>query len=214
MIVDHVAGILFDEPLLGSPVRFATRLSMPLFCILMGYWLSPERTTQWQRPAQVGVAALLANLVFVPAYDKVEILVSLLISYGIFVLTGRWFVVLVLAIGLYPLDQISQLDYPITIVVGFVAQGMVLRQFGLLPAILSGLLLSSGAIWIERLEPYGVNHLLCMFVLPATLMVYGATKQTKLRIVPLDWIGQNPLTIYVVQYYLIFAIRWIWQTVG
>ena len=36
MIVDHVAGILYGQNIGESWIRFATRLSMPLFCVLTG----------------------------------------------------------------------------------------------------------------------------------------------------------------------------------
>ncbi len=43
MIVDHVAGILFDLPIEVDNVRMLTRLSMPLFSVLMGYFLAAPK---------------------------------------------------------------------------------------------------------------------------------------------------------------------------
>ena len=43
MIVDHVCGILLSINIEFAGVRFWTRLSMPLFAVLMGYLFDTQR---------------------------------------------------------------------------------------------------------------------------------------------------------------------------
>ena len=214
MIIDHVVGLLFSQPILDSPVRWMTRLSMPLFCVLMGYFFDPARRFQdgkfrWRRFGQILGSAVLVNLVFWPHYAKIEILGSLLIAYGLFVLTGPLFPGLVFVILFYRDDALAQwLDFPPTIVVSFVAQGMILRKLGIRVALLSGAMLTVGSGVIFLLEPTGVNHLLCLFVLLATLLVYAGQRWPNCSIAGLVQIGRYPLTVYVIQYYVVFAIFW------
>ena len=158
---------------------------------------------------QIFVGAVLANAVFWPAYHKIEILGSLLIAYLLFFVSGRFLIVFLLAILFYADDPfVTWLDFPPTIVVSFVAQGMILRMLGIRAALLSGTILALGSLGIYLLQPDGVNHRLCYFILPATLLVYAGEKWPSYPLGGLHWIGRFPLTVYVVQYYVIFAIAW------
>lgn len=233
MIVDHVAAIPLQIPISGSATRLVTRLSMPLFCLLMGYFLKVDSRfdafslSNWRknRMLQIAGAAILANLVFWPHYQCLEILGSLLLAYGLFLAMGRFFPVLVLSLLLYQHDVLRPwFDYPPSIVISFVAHGMVLRRFGFLAALASGIFLFTGGWWIEpdsasRWAYWGGNQKLCLFVLPATLLVewgrqMGEREQRQrpstsgklLRGMGLEKIGQHPLLVYLAQYYIVFAI--------
>jgi hypothetical protein len=199
MVLDHVAGMIFLEQLPWSPIRLATRLSMPLFCLLMGYFLNPARRRIGRRFWEICVAAILLNAVFWPLYQRIEILGSLLIAYLLFLLSGWLFPIFVLSIFLYGDDHLAKwLDYPPTIVVSFVAQGMISRRFGLLTSSVTGAILSAVGLAIATYQPEGFNHLLCYFVLPATWLVHFGSRHSTFRIPGLD--------CYVAQYYLLFLI--------
>ena len=207
MIVDHVADILLDISLRDSNLRLATRLAMPLFCVLMGYFLRTESRFQFRRLMQIAAAAFAANLVFYPRYGVLEILCSLIVAVSLFKATGERFTLFVFAILLYPWDPLrGWVDFPVTIVVSFVAQGLILNRYGIAIATASAAMLASGSAWMLWLEPYGVNHKLCLFILPATLLVYLGQRFPQKRIPGLDWIGRHPLTFYVGQYYLISVL--------
>lgn len=207
MVIDHVTGIWFGLGIAETPVRFATRLSMPLFCVLMGYFFKPEARFRFERLGQIAIACIAANLVFYPHYGRIEILALLLFTYLLFIATGRFFPIFVFTIFLFPLDGSTViLDFPITIVISFVAQGMVLRRYGIVAAMAIGTLLASGAVWINMLEPDRINYLLCLFILPATLLVYLGEGWPERRLPGLSELGRYPLTAYVTQYYLIMAV--------
>lgn len=207
MIVDHVADFWFDIRITDSSVRFVTRMAMPLFCVLMGYFFRPENRFRYKRLGQIAATACAVNLLFWPHYHRIEILGCLTVAYLLFLATGVYFQLFVFAILLYAFDHSTALfDFPLALVVSFVAQGMVLRRWGIVPALLTGAMLSSGAIWIHELEPGRVNYLLCLFVMPATLLVYLGESYPKRRILGLDRLGQHPLTAYLTQYYVIMAV--------
>ncbi len=207
MIVDHLAGMLLDVRIEYSSVRFWTRLSMPLFCVLMGYFLNPHKRHSLTRYAQIAAAAVAINALYLWVYGELEILASLLVAYTLFLLTGRYFVAFAAVVLLYSVDPSPRLfDYPLSIVVSFVAQGMILRQLGGPAALVSGCLLASGIAWVGMGNPGDVNHLLFYFILPATGLVYLAACYPDKRIAGLDWMGRHPLTAYLVQYYIVFAI--------
>jgi len=207
MVIDHVAGIWLQMPLGGSNVRFMTRLSMPLFCVLMGYFLRPERRWKRRRVVEIFAAAVAVNLLFYPYAGTIEILGSLLLAYGVFAVSGRHFGWFVLAMLFYPVDGLrAWFDFPPSLTVSFVAQGFLLRKAGPVPAIASGVLLSLAGLWIAALEPRGVNQLLCLFILPATLLVLVGEKKPQWQVPGLELAGRYPLTVYVLQYYVILGV--------
>lgn len=220
MVVDHVADVFFELTIQSSTWRTLTRLSMPLFCLLMGYFFRPDRPVRLTRSLQIAAAAIAVNLVFYPRYERIEILGSLLIAYLLFLAMRHLFSLMVLAIVFYPIDPLAHwLDFPITIVVSFVAQGMLIRRNGIPLSIMTAGLLTIAGLWIHDLEPMGVNHKLCFFALPATCLVMlashagsshaGSTRQkqsTTRWLAPWVLLGQNPLAAYVAQYYLIFGV--------
>ena len=231
MIVDHVADLWLDHSIRDSWTRTATRLAMPLFCVLMGYflrrpppnekastrtneqteeraWFASIRTSN-RRLFEIVLASFLANLLFYPHYGVLEILAGLSVAWIAHRFVGPFFVVLVAAIALYPLDPLTRVfDFPITLVLAFVAQGTVLRRFGIAAALITGLGFAAAAFWIWQLQPRGVNHLLAAFALPATGLVAGMARvrdaPTWMR--PLAVVGRYPLSIYVGQYYVITVL--------
>lgn len=214
MVLDHIAGIWFGLGIQDSVIRFGTRLAMPLFCVLMGYFLMPDRRWEakkaWRRPVQIFLAAVLVNLVFWPYYGSIEILGTLLLAYLVFLASGRWFWLSVLVIAAYPVDPLRiWFDFPPTLVIAFVAQGMVLRRFGIVAAMASGAWLGAGTLWIDSLEPGGVNQRLCLFILPATLLVYLGESVPNKSVPGLEWLGRHPLSVYVTQYYIVFTVAYL-----
>ncbi|CAN0487713.1 unnamed protein product, partial [Hapterophycus canaliculatus] len=146
---DHAVGLIGGWSISESPVRIAMRLSMPLFAVLMGYFLrSPriltgkESTTLdiesllQNRWVQIGFAAALVNLVFFPAYQCLDILCSLLLAAIIARLSGGAFPWFVLVVAVFPIDptdgwpQLGWMDFPLSIVVGFVALGNLQARYG------------------------------------------------------------------------------------
>jgi uncharacterized membrane protein len=212
MIVDHAAGLLFHTPIDYSTVRFGTRLSMPLFAILMGYFLTEHRFGKSvaerggylaQRWLQIFLAGVLTNLLYYPLIGVFDILAGLLICYLLFLLLKDKFVWLMPVILLYPYDPLNRIfDYPLTIVICLVAQGIVLRKWGLGPATLSAISLSLIGIALVG-KP---SLFVLLFSLPATLLLGLAAKSKGMTNPWLAWLGQRPLTAYVVQYYVLFAI--------
>lgn len=215
MIVDHAAGILLTIPIDYSTIRFGTRLSMPLFAILMGYLLNSkavDSTAPWQerfpikRLAQILASAVATGVLYFSWYGSLDILSSLAICYLVFLLLRDRFVFLVAALVLYKFDVTRQvLDYPLTIVICLVAQGMILRRLGLGPAAFSAL-----ALTVIGIGTVGKPSLLVLlFALPATLLVGLAGQKIGLSHPWLSFLGRYPLTVYVVQYYIIFGIAWL-----
>ena len=232
MIVDHTAGMLFHHLLQESTVRLVTRLSMPLFCVLMGYFLRERESVPWKRVGQIALASLMVNAIFFTKYGRIEILGSLLLAYLLFLAVGRLMPLFVFGILFYMDDPLKGIfDYPPTIVVSFVAVGAILRHFGVGIASAAALLLTFGSVAIHHLEPMGINHMMCYFILPATLIVHLGAIKPNLGIpwpergkapsppgapqrwtdfspatLGLSWIGRYPLTCYVVQYYVLFSL--------
>ena len=212
MAIDHIADLLFELPIRDSSLRLATRLSMPLFCVLMGFFCRLDTRFRFERLLQIALATILANLIFYPRYHVVEILGCLLLASLAFRASGKYFAACAAALFVYPWDPLaSWFDFPPTIVVSFVAVGWVLHRHGFRWALAASAILSTGAIWIEHLQPDGVNHKLCYFILPAIMLVHLGRKFPDRRIPVLDKIGQYPLTAYVTQYYLISIIAY-WLT--
>lgn len=201
MIVDHVAGNLFSINIQLDSIRFWTRLSMPLFAVLMGYFFR-SRPLNRRRITQVAVACLLVNLSYVWMYRELEILASLLCAQVLFLGMGPRFVWLALAICLAPWDPSSQwFDYPLTIVCSFVAVGKLLRERGTLwAASVASLMLPMTAV-----IPGHTAYLL-YFLTPAVLLVAVAQQRCSWTLPGLQRIGTYPLSIYVIQHYVIWAI--------
>ncbi len=203
MIVDHVAFMFFDANIEPTNIRFLTRLSMPLFCVLMGYFLNASSEVNWSRFYQLCLAALAINLVYFTYYRQVEILASLLVCYGLFVVVRRhlvWFFPLAL---LYPLDpSVTLFNFPLSIVVSCVAQGMILRQHGWRVATASGTMLLAAVLLVPAPSLY-----LLFFILPATWLVAWGIQHPARGLRVVDTLGRYPLTAYLSQYAVLFALQ-------
>ncbi|MCA9133127.1 MAG: hypothetical protein KDA45_08225 [Planctomycetales bacterium] len=202
MIIDHSADILFHVSIDPSTIRMATRLSMPLFCGLMGYFLVSQEKVNWHRFYQLCLATLAINLVFFTIYGRLEILASLLVCYTLFLAAGRLLALAVVAVWFFQLDGSAQLfDYPLSVVLSCVAQGMVLRLHGWRVALLSGGAITLAALWVAPPSVY-----VLFFVLPATLAIAWAAAHPQVTVSGLERIGHYPLTVYLIQYYVLLAL--------
>lgn len=234
MIVDHIAWQFFDVLIAPGTVRFWTRLSMPLFCVLMGYFLAsrwsatglaasgrasketerPGPVLNWSRLGQIALAAAVLNVFYYTRYGQLEILASLLVSYGVFaVFTAsggqRWFGLAALAVFGFDLDPTriavregrELFDFPISVVVAIVAIGAILRNHGAILAVVSSLAMLA-ASWI--VAPPTVYVI--WFVPLAVLLVVLGERFTKVQVPALEQIGRYPLTIYTAQYLLLFLL--------
>jgi len=220
MIIDHFSVILFDIPIAPDTIRFATRLSLPIFAILLGSLLMENRAfldastgfRRWVRttPAQnrrflqITLASIAISFVYCPYFQKIDILASFSLVYLIFMVLGNRFIVLYGAILLYPFDVSGQVfDYPITIVVSLVSVGMILRRNGLSIALVCSLLLAAYGIAVV---PPPMSIVLA-FSLPATLLCGLAKSWPEMSNRWLAIMGRYPLRVYVIQFYAIFALR-------
>ncbi len=202
MLIDHVSGVLLAVNIEFTSVRFWTRLSMPLFAVLMGYLWNIERPPKYQRLAQIAFAGLLVNVTYFPRYLELEILVSLLCASLLFWVLRTRFVYLYLIIFLAPWDVSARLlDYPLAIVIPCAALGLILQRSGWRWAAVNSLLALPVVAWLEPPTQY-----VLYFILPAVLLVAGAAHWRNLGLAPLDILGRYPLTTYVIQYYVIFTL--------
>lgn len=230
MIVDHIAVIWFDIAIGFDNVRLVTRLALPLFAILFGFFLvrsSPQQSlansrsktavpkqgnwTGFRRPTQLLMASLAANVVFMPEYGRLEVLASFLICSLLFLVLRRYFVMLLLAVLLFQHDPtLPLLDYPITLTASLVAIGMVLRLYGFPTAILAATVVILSGLAVVPTPPLFV----LLFAIPATCVVALANVSPELSVGWLALLGRYPLTTYVTQYYVLFGARWLLTSTG
>ena len=213
MIIDHVAYYFFDIAIEPTNIRMLTRLSMPLFCGLMGYFLAGRAEVHWRRFYQLCLAACLVNVAFFTVHHKFEILASLLVAYALFIALRGNLVWGVAAVALTPWDiTAAWFDYPLPVVIACVAQGMILGRWGWQAGLLSGCGLMLG--W--SVVAYPTAYIL-LYVLPSSLLIAAAAAIGGKEMARpaarwlnwlswLSWLGRYPLSVYVTQYYLIFAL--------
>lgn len=207
MIIDHIAYFIYDIPIAPTTIRILTRISMPLFCALMGYFLVSKTEINWHRFYQLCLATLAINLVFFTKLHKLEILASLLVCYAAYIALRNWLCLAVVAVYFSPLDPLAAwFDYPLPIVLSCVAQGMVLRQYGWRVASISGVVVTLGVLVVSSLAGLALYT-----ILPATLLIAWASRYprvdwAKFKIRWLETLGRYPLTAYLVQYFIVFAI--------
>lgn len=223
MVIDHACGLIGDWSILESPVRIAMRLSMPLFAVLMGYFVkSPSSKSAFSlvdldsplksRWLQIGLAAVLVNLVFYPEYHCLDILCSFSLVALIAWVTGRAFPWLVLVVLIFPIDptdgwpQLGWMDFPLSIVLGFAALGNLQARYGHRVGLLVAAGMTAFYPLATSLTPGSASPLLLLFVFPAAALIALAEKFPDARLPGLDMLGRNPLKAYVIQYYVIFAI--------
>lgn len=219
MIVDHVAVLIFDQPIKLSTIRFATRLSLPLFAVLLGsLLLRGRRTPSTHRPAsfqkhwkgvspkrllEITAAAIGVNLIYVPYFNNLEILASFVVAYFAAIVLGRHMIWMAAAVFAFPWDRSGLIfDYPLSVICGLVALGVILDRFGLRVAMLIAVIQCFAAIALVT-EP---SVYVLLFAPLATALVGLAWKWPDLSHPWLVWIGERPLTIYAAQYYVLMAI--------
>lgn len=234
MLVDHIAVISFNIPIGIDNIRLVTRLALPLFAILFGFFLvqpspqeslassaskkalpskgtSPGNWAAFRRPTQVLVASIAANLVFVPEFGRLEVLASFLACSLLYLVLRRYFVIMLLAVLLFQQDPtLALLDYPITLTASLVAIGMVLRLHGFQTAILAAMVVILTGLAIVPTPPLFV----LLFAIPATCVVALASVSPELSVGWLAFLGRYPLTTYVTQYYILFGGRWLMTVAG
>lgn len=222
MIVDHIAWLFSDVAIELGTVRFVTRLSMPLFCVLMGYFLVPRSSrsaTFWRRTGQLALAAVAVNAVYAVLYEQLEILACLVVCCLLFALIGKWFWVCIFASWFVSIEQeflvspvepsLPLFDFSLAAVATCVASGILLREHGVrwaaagwIPVLLS----------IPTVTPPTV-YVLYFLPLAVALVAWGAS-QPALAVPLLGLMGRFPLRIYVAQYAVLLAISRILVSMG
>ena len=213
MVLDHVAFLFGDVRIEPTTIRMATRLSMPLFAVLMGYFLSRSTRVHWERFWQLTAAACLMSFVYFSLYRQLEILASLWVCYLLFTGARRVFAFLFVAVFFYAWDPSTQFlenplfDYPISLVVSCVSQGVILQRYGMRVAFATSLMVLpatqawAGAVYVEEPTQY-----VLYFVPLAVLLVGLGTTRPQWNNASLALLGRYPLTAYIVQYLTLFAL--------
>lgn len=203
MVVDHAADMLFGQRIEPDNIRIVTRLSMPLFCVLMGYFLYGRKEIRWNRFWQICVAAVAANCIYLPLYGRLEILASLLVctllvgllrQYSIFLLG------LAFAVEIDPSGIVF--DYPLGVCAAMLGLGMVVRKYPPQVGLLVSLLLPLASLRVATPTAY-----VMWFAPLAVGLVYLAAAKKAPDLRGLRDVGRYPLTVYVLQYYGLLVIR-------
>lgn len=201
MIVDHVAGVFFSVDIAPDTLRFLTRLSMPLFAILMGFFLASSTKTNWKRLLQLGGASAAMNILYYYVYEELEILASLLVCYLGYLALGRNFVWCFVGAYFFLQDPSRELfDYSISVVATCVAQGVIVRRFGWPIAAFAGLLILPAAWFVTAPTQYAL-----FFILPASMLVAAGQASPRWAVPGLETLGRYPLTAYLTQYAIILG---------
>ncbi|MEM6979252.1 MAG: TraX family protein [Planctomycetota bacterium] len=212
MIVDHVASNWFSVPIAIDTIRFETRLAMPLFAILLGYFLPLDGGFRLQRLAEVVAASVAVNLLYFPKHDEFEILASLLIASIIGTASRSAAPAMLGLIFLYQTDPLVRwFDYQLSIVLPIVAIGATLRRYGVAASWVAASFLLAITISGKWIYPSDTHRFLVWASLPALLMIvmarrWPAIQPAKVGWLGLDRIGRFPLSIYVAHYYLIYLV--------
>lgn len=206
MVVDHIAFVA-EVAIEPTTIRFVTRLSMPLFAVLMGFFLSQTGTKSWGRLQQLALAAALVSTVTLWAYGTFDVLASLLIASLVARVSSHIFPFLFASSFFYLNDpSVVIFDYPLSVTLSCVAQGAVLRRYGIRTAILTGAILLAATLFVTQPTVF-----VLWWLLPATAIVYAAEKNSERGWAWLAWIGRKPLSIYVAHYLLLIMFDQ-WQS--
>ncbi|RMF42324.1 MAG: DUF1624 domain-containing protein [Planctomycetota bacterium] len=236
MIVDHIAWVA-GQPIEPGSVRLWTRISMPVFCCVMGYllagkdippklWRGSDRIDQkkarsqpnWNRFGQIVLAALCVDIIYFPFEGQFEILVSLALTWLLWAALRSDMVWCVAAFLFFRLDPTAGgwgwavLDYPLSLVVPCVALGMLHRHAGWRVAVavagtMAGVIVGSHVLGWALVPP--PSSYVLVAAPAAVLLLEGATRVPRWHLPPLEWIGRRPLTVYVVQYWVLLAVRYL-----
>jgi len=208
MIVDHAAYYLWNVPIAPTTLRIVTRLSMPLFCGLMGYFLAYQAKISWKRFYQLCLATVMVNLAFYTVHQTVEILASLLVCYVLYLCVGNWLAWAVVAVFISPLDPTQAwFDYPVPLVAACVAQGIIVRCAPWSLALVTAGLITLGASVVQPPSQY-----VLFYVVPATLLILwgsrraAGTQPQSPVMAGLGFVGRHPLVIYVAHYFVLLSV--------
>lgn len=203
MVVDHVANFWFATRIEWDSLRMPTRLSMPLFAVLMGYFVGRKSEIPWNRLSQVAAVSAVVNVFFYPIHGKLEILASLLVCYPLAFVAGKYSPAVALVVFLFPLDPSAEFfDYPLTLVACCVAQGQVLRHYGGRIGMATSLVCCLSALYIIPVAK------LTVLMLPvATGLVVWAIRYPNKDVPGLSLMGRYPLAIYLVHYLIVLWFR-------
>ncbi|GIW97327.1 MAG: hypothetical protein KatS3mg111_0660 [Pirellulaceae bacterium] len=234
MVIDHVAWV-FGQPIEPWSIRGVTRLAMPWFCWIMGYLLADRdaaerwwwrgsgeasaaggRPANWQRWWQLVGAAVVVNVFYFPITGQLEILASLALTWLLWAVLRNGLVWGSVAFLLYRWDPTAGawgrawLDYPLSLVLPCVAQGMIWRLLGgrfavAISAMTAlGLLVADAGGWSLIARP----SLYVLVAAPiAGACVVWARRGLPWRLAWLEWLGKRPLRAYVCQYALVLLLR-------
>ncbi len=220
MVVDHAADMLWQVRIAPDTLRIATRLAMPLFCMLTGYLLYRSRLPRVGRLGQVVVASILANIVYWSLYQRLEILASILLAFVIYFAVRRWMPVCILLVLLARVDPSGALlDYPLLVVTSCIAAGSALRwasdckrsvavkDCGSMRfrnhalVVLAWFFLAASSAFVPRPTAY-----VLWFVPVAGMLIWAAASKRLVNVVPLEFLGRYPLTAYVLQYFVLWGL--------
>ncbi|MEM6779448.1 MAG: acyltransferase family protein [Planctomycetota bacterium] len=207
MVIDHIAAYWFDVRIEIASIRFATRLSMPLFCVLLGYFIPSNWEFRFKRYGQIFAAGIMANAIYWPLNHEFEILASLLAAGLVGTSLGPAAPIMMLSILAYPTDPLaSWLDYQLTLVFPLVAQGIILRRIGWKAAAVAGLVLLVMTLSGRWIQVTDTHRFVVWYLIPATVLLAMAQRWPDWQIRWLAWMGRHPLTIYVLHFYIIAAV--------
>jgi uncharacterized membrane protein len=196
MFFDHVLFFSPNSSFDPFSPRFFTRIAEPIFAVLVGYFLiGREDKRLFSRLLEILAVAFLVNIFFYMLLGKLDILISLALSYLAYFALKDKIVLLVPAFVLFSLDPTTQLlDYPLSLVLSQVALGAAIRK-GLSPLLLFAFLLAP--LFVPA--PYSYTAL---FTVAAGCLVLLAQKFKDIKMPVASQIGKRPLLYYMVQYVL------------
>lgn len=182
MLVDHAAAAFFDARIELGGIRFVTRLSMPLFCVLMGFLLPPSPRWwpphfKFRRYAEILLACAAVNVIHWPQHHELEVLASLLIATVVAAVLGPFAPAMLIAFFAYQVDPIATwFDYQLSLVLPLVAQGIILRRYGWWPAISIGVVLTLMTVSGQWIFPSDTHRFIVWFLIPAISLVHIASR--------------------------------------
>ncbi len=206
MIIDHIYAYILSESVSIYNIRLITRIAEPLFALLLGYFLiGRKRERIFERGFQITAAAIISNIIHYPATLSLEILASFVIVYIVYWIMKERFKYLIFIVLFSFLDPTRTiLSYPAFLVISQVSLGMLLRKK---EDSWIHLLVFAFAIPIFAMSTSLTLALTSIFTILAFFMIKIAEENHEFGMNIINWIGRNPLKIYVAQMYIIIGMR-------
>lgn len=203
MFFDHVLFFGPNSSFDPFSPRFFTRIAEPIFAVLVGYFLiGREDKRLFSRLLEILAVAFFVNIFFYMLLGKLDILISLALSYLAYFALKDKIVLLIPAFVLFSIDPTRQLlDYPLSLVLSQVALGAAMRK-GLSPLLPLVMLLAP--LFVPA--PYSYAAL---FTAVAGFLVLLAQKFKDIKIPIASQIGKKPLLYYMAQYILAGIVAFI-----